>query len=241
MDIPNEHFTDPNYIKLLYKSHVDIHNLLVKNNIAYWSSGGTTLGAVRHQGIIQWDNDLDYEISHRDVSFLMSKDFKSQLKKKGYGIKYHKEHNSTEKYDWVKIYSFIKVKGKKADIDLFPVYFDQDDTGKFRTFFSSKLVNKIWPKAYLYLDELLPLKTLKFGDGFMIVPNKAKKYLTRLFGKSWSRVGYITQDANDHYELDEPIKVKTKGFFAAKKFSSAKRQIKLDKRDPLITLLGYGF
>ncbi len=61
-----------------------------------------------------------------------------------------------------------------------------------------------------------------------------------MFGKRWKSVGYITQDPNDHFELDEPIKVGVKKFTAAEKFSSAKKQIELEKDDVLLTLKGYG-
>jgi phosphorylcholine metabolism protein LicD len=236
---PSEYDTDPKLIKLLYKAHIDVHNLFVKNNVSYYANGGTHIGARRNEGIIKWDNDVDLEISDKDVPFLMSKDFKEQLDKKGYRIKYHRE--SDEKYDWLKILSYEKANGKKADIDLFPVYFGIDKAGRMRTYFVSKYVQDLWPKQFAYIDELLPLKQVKFGNGVMIVPNKSNKILSRGYGKSWSKVGYITQDPNSHYDLDEAIKVPSGEFYPAKPFVSAKRQIKLKEDDILLTLEGYGY
>ena len=40
--------------------------LLEKNDIPYWSSGGTFLGAIRCKGIIKWDDDLDLCVLYQD-------------------------------------------------------------------------------------------------------------------------------------------------------------------------------
>lgn len=45
----------------------DIHNVCDKHDICYMAAGGTALGAVRHQGFIPWDDDVDLLMPHDDL------------------------------------------------------------------------------------------------------------------------------------------------------------------------------
>lgn len=44
----------------------DIDSLCLKHRIPYWLTGGSALGAVRHQGFIPWDDDADIGMLRSD-------------------------------------------------------------------------------------------------------------------------------------------------------------------------------
>ena len=44
------------------------HKFCVEKQLRYYMSGGTLLGAVRHQGFIPWDDDIDVHMPRKDFN-----------------------------------------------------------------------------------------------------------------------------------------------------------------------------
>lgn len=47
-------------------------NLCKRHNLTYYACGGTAIGAVRHQGIIPWDDDIDVYMTRSEYERLVS-------------------------------------------------------------------------------------------------------------------------------------------------------------------------
>lgn len=78
---------------------LEVDRICVKNNIKYWLSDGTLLGAVRHKGFIPWDDDIDIQMMEDDyqrfikvASLELSSDLiiQTHLTDKGYYFTYAK-------------------------------------------------------------------------------------------------------------------------------------------------------
>lgn len=57
---------------LMLEMLVFVDEICMQYNIPYYLSGGTLLGAVRHQGFIPWDDDLDIIFAKKDFKRLIN-------------------------------------------------------------------------------------------------------------------------------------------------------------------------
>lgn len=83
--------------KLQFEILCNVHDFCVKNGITYFLSSGTLIGAVRHQGYIPWDDDIDIAMPRKDYDrFFQS-----------YSSQYYKAINLNTDVRWP--YAFGKV------------------------------------------------------------------------------------------------------------------------------------
>jgi phosphorylcholine metabolism protein LicD/GR25 family glycosyltransferase involved in LPS biosynthesis len=187
---------------LLYQLIYDVHQILVNNGLKYWADGGTLLGAVRHQGLIPWDDDCDIGILNKHIRKFVS--LEKKFNKCGYSI--------CKVWFGYKIFYTNK---KKVKVDGEPVCYSfpfvdvitykKFEDGKYRP--STKDAREAWPKEVWDEKDLFPVAEYTFGSFNMLGPANYTTYLTQYYGKDWNKIAYREYD-HEKEEALEIVKVK---------------------------------
>jgi lipopolysaccharide cholinephosphotransferase len=174
--------TDQETTNKLYKIMREVSVILTDQKIPFWIEGGTLLGAVRHGGLIPWDDDLDIQILDSDKNRLEA--ILPVLKKHGYDL-------STADFGY-KIFSMngepTEFNFKFPFIDVFLVDIDKrDETMRY----STEMAQRVWGKCYHDLKDVFPLKPYRFGLDFVPGPNNPYPILDRCYGTDWRTHAYM--------------------------------------------------
>lgn len=182
----SNYFISPKKALNLYQIMKDTNEILTKHNITYWLDGGTLLGAVRHKGLIPFDDDLDISILHNEE--IKFQEILDDFRKLNYQIR-HKR--------------FYSICNDLGCIDIFIVHQIGD---KF--LYSNLFTRNRYSSSYFYAKELFPLKKYQFGNLELYGANDPKPYLDRQYPE-WDKYAIIQQPHNYHIELSK-IEEKTK-------------------------------
>lgn len=203
----NEHYnnsnfkiTEPKYVSELYQMLYIVDHILTKNNIEYFMSGGTLLGAVRHRGIIPWDDDGDLDMWKKDVKKFLS--LRKEFAKHGlvvmetwWGYKiFHKNGKPIPKYKW-----------KYPAIDIFVIELDKNKKIKY----SYERAQRIFGTCLPDYNSMYPLERYEFGQLNLLGISRygIEKYFTQCYGDDWADYAYQTYDHSQEKQIKK-VKVK---------------------------------
>jgi lipopolysaccharide cholinephosphotransferase len=176
-------------VQQIYQMLKDIDKLFELNKIQYWLSGGTLLGAIRHKGLIPWDDDADIEVLEDELDKLLSINYENY----GYEI--------AQTYFGYKIFPISGSRIKKFNwkypfLDIFVVKIKNG-----RTSFISKRAQFLYKLCTFSENELFPLKKYKFGSLNLYGPKETNQYFSKCYGNDWFTHYYKSYDHEQEKEM----------------------------------------
>jgi len=182
----------------LYTILFEITLIFFKMDIKCWADKRTTLGAVRHDGLIPWDRSVDMGMLHKDKHKVLS--LEKTLKGFGYLI--------DETFFGYKI--FFKKDADFADdysIPSLDIYLYKKKSGYNTYELAYKDARNQWPNSTWNKADLFPLHLRVYGRYRIFCGNKPLNFLSDIYGSDWSNFEYIEYDPSSE---QKPVKFSSK-------------------------------
>jgi len=160
----------------LYQTMKDVDHILKTEKIEYWAESGTLLGALRHHGLIPWDDDLDIDILEKDEPKLLA--LKDQFATKGLDLQW-------EFFGW----KLIKRDNPNVGIDFF-IMREEGDKLTYRG--DNPWGTREGQPQFQKKSETFPVVSHPFGEISISIPHSPKPFMDSLYGPDWYDVGYQT-------------------------------------------------
>jgi lipopolysaccharide cholinephosphotransferase len=182
--------TDPREVGQFYKIMMQVDRIFKDHHIHYWATCGTLLGAVRHQGMVPWDDDIDLAMMEDEISRLEG--LRGVLAEHGLALYYRPDFGFYKIYpvdgspitkdETLEVYPW-----KFPFVDIFPMTYVN---GKVD--YARRVWREIFPREYFLPEDVSGLcPELPFGPLMVPVPAHYLGYLTQMYGEDWNRVAYV--------------------------------------------------
>jgi len=176
-------YTDQTTVRRIYQLASTLAELFERIGLFYWTSGGTTLGIVRHGGLIPWDDDLDVCILQKDerklteLSSVFDEEGLCVQRTQPYAWKIFSRHDSvpinnsnyTHRFPFCDVFVMSKQAGR---------YMLCDKTGR-----------NAWPDEVYTVEQINGVEKRAFGNVLLPCPGRPTDYLTGTYGPGWNKVG----------------------------------------------------
>lgn len=191
-------FLTPQARQDLYDTFEKALSVIDGNELEYWIHSGTLLGAVRHEGPVPWDDDIDLCMWEDDAKELLN--HRAEFQKVGLdiyqdrtSIKIYKQdgpHVRPKKFSFQVAPGLWFVRHKKErfpTIDVNPVKEEGD-----KVVYAIPKARSIWPNKYYLKSEIYPRQHFPYGPMKVWGPLNPLGLFLRYFGPDWDKKARFT-------------------------------------------------